>query len=130
MLVSELLSSRKPYPCSYEASYHPSSPADTLFASLWFRSGDNKNTAETICREIGVFGQTEDLTGKSYTGREFEGLSHEEKLVAVQKASLFSRTEPTHKSELVDLLQSLGLVVAMVSGELLFFAPFSCSARG
>jgi len=64
---------------------------------------------------IGVFGEDEDLTGKSYTGREFENLTHKEKLVAVQKASLFSRTEPTHKSELVDLLQSLGLVVAMVS---------------
>ena len=64
---------------------------------------------------IGVFGEDENLTGKSYTGREFENLTHEEKLVAVQKASLFSRTEPTHKSELVDLLQSLGLVVAMVS---------------
>jgi Ca2+ transporting ATPase len=76
-------------------------------------TGDNKNTAETICREIGVFGLNEDLTGKSYTGRELDALSHDEKLQAVQRASLFSRTEPTHKSQLVDLLQSLGLVVAM-----------------
>ncbi|KAL1728673.1 hypothetical protein EV714DRAFT_214773 [Schizophyllum commune] len=76
-------------------------------------TGDNKGTAETICRHIGIFGEHEDLTGKSYTGREFEELTHEEKLAAVQRAGLFSRTEPGHKSQLVDLLQSLGLVVAM-----------------
>ncbi|KDQ59419.1 hypothetical protein JAAARDRAFT_32974 [Jaapia argillacea MUCL 33604] len=76
-------------------------------------TGDNKGTAETICRRIGIFGEDEDLTGKSYTGRELDALSQEEKLAAVQRASLFSRTEPGHKSQLVDLLQSLGLVVAM-----------------
>jgi len=34
-------------------------------------------------------------------------------VAAVQRASLFTRTEPGHKSQLVDLLQGLGLVVAM-----------------
>lgn len=76
-------------------------------------TGDNKNTAETICREIGIFGMNEDLTGKSYTGRELDELSPGQKVLAVQRASLFSRTEPNHKSQLVDLLQGQGLVVAM-----------------
>ncbi|KAJ5083794.1 hypothetical protein N7456_013221 [Penicillium angulare] len=76
-------------------------------------TGDNPNTAESICRQIGIFGANEDLTGKSFTGREFDDLSEAEQMKAVQTASLFSRTEPTHKSKLVDLLQSMNHVVAM-----------------
>lgn len=77
-------------------------------------TGDNKSTAESICRQIGVFAPNEDLTGKSFTGREFDALSSSEKQRVLRSADLFSRTEPTHKQELVDLLKGQGWVVAMV----------------
>ena len=76
-------------------------------------TGDNQKTAESICRQIGVFDMTEDLRGKSLTGTQFDALRDSKKIEAAKTASLFSRTEPSHKSKLVDMLQSTGEVVAM-----------------
>ncbi|TPX60051.1 hypothetical protein PhCBS80983_g02084 [Powellomyces hirtus] len=76
-------------------------------------TGDNKKTAEAIGRQIGVFGADENLTGKSYTGREFDDMSLPEKIAAVRRANMFSRTEPSHKQQLVDLLKGEGFIVAM-----------------
>jgi len=68
-------------------------------------TGDNQKTAETICRKIGVFGEKENLKGKSFTGKEFGAMTKSQKLKAVQTASLFSRTEPMHKQQIVECLQ-------------------------
>ncbi|XP_056005069.1 calcium-transporting ATPase sarcoplasmic/endoplasmic reticulum type-like isoform X3 [Ostrea edulis] len=76
-------------------------------------TGDNKATAEAICRRIGVFGENESTEGLSYTGREFDDLSSEEQRAACMRARLFARVEPTHKSKIVEHLQAEGEVSAM-----------------
>jgi len=76
-------------------------------------TGDNKATAEAICRRIGVFGEDEDTTGMSYSGREFDDLSPGEQRTACARSRLFSRVEPAHKSKIVEYLQSMGEISAM-----------------
>mmetsp|Transcript_53444 Transcript_53444/g.126423 ORF Transcript_53444/g.126423 Transcript_53444/m.126423 type:complete len:1133 (+) Transcript_53444:67-3465(+) len=68
-------------------------------------TGDNPKTAETICRMIGIFEAGEDVTGKSFTGKQFSAMSDAQKAEAVKNACLFSRTEPIHKKDIVQLLQ-------------------------
>ncbi|KAH7667725.1 P-type ATPase protein [Dioscorea alata] len=76
-------------------------------------TGDNKQTAEAICREIGVFGPEEDIKAKSYTGKEFMSLPDKKNLLRQSGGLLFSRAEPKHKQDIVRLLKEDGEVVAM-----------------
>ncbi|EAY96338.1 hypothetical protein OsI_18241 [Oryza sativa Indica Group] len=76
-------------------------------------TGDNKETAEAICREIGVFSHDEDITLKSLTGKEFMALEDKKTLLRRKGGLLFSRAEPRHKQEIVRLLKEDGEVVAM-----------------
>ncbi|KAH9584211.1 Cation-transporting P-type ATPase [Trypanosoma melophagium] len=76
-------------------------------------TGDRKETAEAICRKLGLMPATETEEGWSYTGREFDAMSLAEKRRAVMKAVLFSRTDPSHKMQLVKLLQEQKLICAM-----------------
>ncbi|XP_047319901.1 calcium-transporting ATPase 1, endoplasmic reticulum-type-like [Impatiens glandulifera] len=76
-------------------------------------TGDNKNTAEAICREIGVFETYEDISGRSLTGKEFMSLRDPKAHLRQGGGLLFSRAEPRHKQEIVRLLKEDGEVVAM-----------------
>lgn len=77
-------------------------------------TGDNKGTAIAICRRIGIFGEDEDVTGRAFTGREFDDLPPAEQRDAVKRASCFARVEPSHKSKIVEFLQSFDEITAMV----------------
>ena len=83
-------------------------------------TGDQRGTAESICRRIGVFDADENLQGKSFTGGEFQQMSETQKNEAVKSASLFCGVIPKHKLELVTLLQKQGEVVAMTGGNVQF----------
>ncbi|XP_071395805.1 sarcoplasmic/endoplasmic reticulum calcium ATPase 1 [Centroberyx affinis] len=76
-------------------------------------TGDNKGTAIAICRRIGIFAEDEDVTGRAYTGREFDDLPSHEQPEAVRRACCFARVEPSHKSKIVEFLQGLDDITAM-----------------
>ncbi|KAL5538864.1 hypothetical protein UlMin_043561 [Ulmus minor] len=78
-------------------------------------TGDNKSTAEAICKEIKLFSRGEDLRGKSFTGKDFMALSSPEQIEILSKpgGKVFSRAEPRHKQEIVRLLKEMGEIVAM-----------------
>lgn len=87
-------------------------------------TGDNKGTAVAICRRIGIFSESQDVSGKAYTGREFDELPPEEQRQACREARCFARVEPAHKSRIVEYLQSFNEITAMVSpGDSLLCPP-------
>ncbi|KAE8577577.1 hypothetical protein XENTR_v10022953 [Xenopus tropicalis] len=76
-------------------------------------TGDNKGTAIAICRRIGIFGEDDDVSRCAFTGREFDDLPPTEQREACKRASCFARVEPTHKSKIVEFLQSFDEITAM-----------------
>lgn len=73
-------------------------------------TGDIKETAESVGKSIGIFNGDEIKADKSFTGMEFESLSQEKQNSIIQNfllrpnGMIFSRTEPKHKRQLVQLL--------------------------
>uniref|UniRef100_H2ZU49 Calcium-transporting ATPase n=1 Tax=Latimeria chalumnae TaxID=7897 RepID=H2ZU49_LATCH len=76
-------------------------------------TGDNKATAVAICRRIGILGPDENVRNKAFTGREFDELPPAAQREACQRARCFARVEPSHKSKIVEYLQSFSEVTAM-----------------
>ncbi|KAF6153678.1 hypothetical protein GIB67_000911 [Kingdonia uniflora] len=78
-------------------------------------TGDNKSTAEAICREIKLFSENEDLKVRSFTGKEFMAHSptQQREILSKPGGMVFSRAEPKHKQDIVRMLKEMGEVVAM-----------------
>ncbi len=84
-------------------------------------TGDNKLTAEAISSKLGIVRAGEDLSEKSFTGKEFEAMDDGEKARVLAKmvkrgtvaGGVFSRTEPKHKQQIVKILSQLGEIAAM-----------------
>ena len=78
-------------------------------------TGDNKQTAEAICSDIGVFSSPSDANHRSFTGREFASLPRSKQIALLQSPGgvVCSRAEPKHKQDIVRLLKEQGEIVAM-----------------
>ena len=79
-------------------------------------TGDNRDTAVAICREIRVLdGADAGAVGRGqvYEGVDIERMSDAELRNAVRTARLFARTAPEHKQRLVAALQANGETTAM-----------------
>lgn len=81
-------------------------------------TGDNKETAEAIARDVGIFDRDEPVEGKSFTGADFFSKDRDDawRKHAIMNGGgnrVFSRTEPRDKQMLVKLLRDSGEVPAM-----------------
>jgi len=84
-------------------------------------TGDNKDTAEAIAKNLGILTSDENLNRKSFTGKEFDTMSDADKTKVLERimaerdveGAVFSRTEPKHKQIIVKILKQLGEITAM-----------------
>lgn len=72
-------------------------------------TGDHALTAEAIARDLGILGEDE----RAVTGNQLDQMNEKEIEAALDRTSCFARVSPSHKLQLVKLLQKKGHVAAM-----------------
>jgi Ca2+-transporting ATPase len=72
-------------------------------------TGDHKNTAVAIARELGFF----DTDTIAMTGKELDNMSQEEFESLVDKTAVYARVSPEHKLRIVKAWRKRGQIVAM-----------------
>ena len=73
-------------------------------------TGDQRLTAESVGRELGVLGAGD----RSLDGRELDALTGSDRDRVIGRTQAFSRVTPEHKLIIVESLQSRGEIVAML----------------
>jgi len=71
-------------------------------------TGDHKDTAIAIGKELGIIDH-----GIALTGQEIDKMSDEELLEKISKVKIFARVSPEHKVRITKLLKKKGEIVAM-----------------
>ncbi len=72
-------------------------------------TGDHKDTAVAIARELGIIDSAE----QAITGAELESISDEDIDEAVKKYSVYARVQPEHKTRIVTAWKRNGAITAM-----------------
>ena len=78
-------------------------------------TGDAKDTAIAIAKELSIIDDNSDEVNDCFTGQEFDARNAAGKIKALSGygGKVFSRVEPAHKRALVMQLSSMGHIVAM-----------------
>jgi len=91
----------------------------TANVHVWMITGDIRETASTIGREIGLIPSTGDPNNYCLNGADYSDMTPDARKAWIKQAitngsgAVFARTTPSVKRDLVKVLRSLGHVVAM-----------------